>query len=34
MTNREKHDPTPESNEQIARFLEYVLKPGKADDRP
>ncbi len=33
MTNREKHDPTPQSNEQIARFLEYVLKPAKADGR-
>ena len=28
MTNRPGHDPTEESNEQIDRFLEYVLKPG------
>ena len=27
MTNRELHDPNPESNDQIARFLDYVLKP-------
>lgn len=27
MTTRELHDPNPESNEQIARFLEYVLSP-------
>jgi hypothetical protein len=29
MTNRPGHDPTEESNEQIDRFLEYVLKPGQ-----
>ena len=29
MTNRPDHDPTETSNEQIYRFLEYVLKPGK-----
>jgi hypothetical protein len=37
MTNREGHTPTAESNEQIYRFLEYVLKPasatGEAKDR-
>ena len=33
MTNRDGHAPTPQSNEQIGRFLEYVLKPGKADDQ-
>ena len=34
MTNRPGHDPTAESNEQIYRFLEHVLKPGdRADDR-
>jgi hypothetical protein len=27
MTYRTAHDPTPESNGQIERFLEYVLKP-------
>jgi hypothetical protein len=27
MTNREKHDPNEESNEQIYRFFEYWLKP-------
>jgi hypothetical protein len=27
MSNRPKHDPTEESNEQIYRFLEYFLKP-------
>ena len=27
MTNRPRHDPSPESNEQIVRFLERVLKP-------
>ena len=26
MTNREKHDPTPESNEVIYRFFEWWLK--------
>ena len=29
MTNRPRHDPTEESNEQLYRFLESVLKPGK-----
>ncbi|MDB5348835.1 MAG: Alpha/beta hydrolase family protein [Planctomycetota bacterium] len=29
MTNREGHTPTKESNEQIYRFLEYVLKPAR-----
>ncbi len=29
MTSRELHDPNPESNGQIARFLEYVLKPRR-----
>ena len=34
MTNRPGHDPTAESNEQIYRFLEHVLKPGnRADNR-
>ena len=34
MTNRPGHDPTAESNEQIYRFLEHVLKPGRgANDR-
>ncbi len=34
MTNRPGHDPTEESNEQIYRFLEYVLKPaGRARER-
>jgi dienelactone hydrolase len=28
MTNRETHGPTPESNEQIYAFFEYVLKPA------
>jgi hypothetical protein len=27
MTNRAGHEPTAESNEQIYRFLEHVLKP-------
>jgi len=27
MTYRPAHDPTPESNRQIGRFLEHVLKP-------
>jgi hypothetical protein len=27
MTNRPKHSPTPESNEQAFEFLEYFLKP-------
>jgi dienelactone hydrolase len=29
MTNREKHDPNPESNEAIYRFMERWLKPAK-----
>ncbi len=29
MTNRTGHDPTEESNEQVYRFLEHALKPGK-----
>jgi len=28
MTNRPKHDPTPESNELMYRFFEMVLKPA------
>ena len=32
MTNREKHEPTPESNEQIVLFFEYFLKHGKLAD--
>ena len=27
MTNRPGHSPTEESNEQVYRFLEHVLKP-------
>lgn len=30
MTNRPRHDPTEESNEQIYRFFECALKPPKA----
>ena len=30
MTNRPKHDPTEESNEQLYRFFDYFLKHGKA----
>ena len=30
MTNRPGHSPTAESNEQIYRFLEHVLKPERA----
>ena len=30
MTNRPKHDPTPESNEAICLFFEYFLKHGRA----
>jgi hypothetical protein len=26
MTNRPKHDPTPESNETIYKFFEWFLK--------
>jgi hypothetical protein len=26
MTNRERHSPTPESNEQMYSFFEYFLK--------
>ncbi|GAC1471090.1 MAG: prolyl oligopeptidase family serine peptidase [Isosphaeraceae bacterium] len=29
MTNRPNHTPTQESNEQICRFLEYVLNPAR-----
>jgi hypothetical protein len=29
MTNRPGHDPTEESNEQVYRFLEHVLRPGQ-----
>lgn len=29
MTNRQGHNPTPESNEQIYRFFEHFLKPAK-----
>ena len=29
MSNRPGHDPTEESNEQVYRFLEHVLGPGK-----
>jgi Prolyl oligopeptidase family len=32
MTNRPGHDPITESNEQIYRFLEYVLRPGHRAD--
>jgi len=28
MTNRETHGPTPESNEQLYAFFDYVLKPS------
>lgn len=31
MTNREGHDPTAESNEQVYTFLEYALKPARLD---
>jgi hypothetical protein len=31
MTNRPKHDPTPESNEQIYRFFEHFLMPVSAN---
>jgi hypothetical protein len=30
MTNRPAHDPTPESNAQVVRFLERALRPGAA----
>jgi hypothetical protein len=33
MTNRPKHDPTPESNEQIYLFFEYFLKSGPQSPR-
>jgi hypothetical protein len=33
MTNRPGHDPTEESNEQVDRFLEHVLKPVKGPGR-
>ena len=29
MTNRPKHDPTEESNEQVYAFFEHVLKPAR-----
>jgi hypothetical protein len=32
MTNRPGHDPTEGSNEQVYRFLEHVLRPGKGPD--
>jgi hypothetical protein len=32
MTNREKHDPNEESNEQIYRFFEFWLKRSKEAD--
>jgi len=32
MTNRPGHDPTEQSNEQVYRFLEHVLKPGSRPD--
>jgi hypothetical protein len=32
MTNRQGHAPTPESNAQIYRFLEVVLKNAKPGD--
>jgi hypothetical protein len=32
MTNRPGHRPTAESNEQLYRFLEHVLKPARAGD--
>ena len=34
MTNRPGHAPTAESNEQILRFLDHVLKPGRAVQDP
>jgi dienelactone hydrolase len=33
MTNREKHDPNEESNEQIYRFFEFWLKRSKGGDQ-
>ncbi len=30
MTNRPGHAPTEESNEQLYRFFEYVLKPARS----
>jgi len=33
MTNRPKHEPTPESNEQIYLFFEYFLKYGRVAER-
>ena len=32
MTNRPKHDPTPESNEQIYRFFEHFLRPTRSGE--
>jgi len=34
MTNRPGHAPTAESNEQLYRFLEYVLKPARNAESP
>ncbi len=34
MSNREKHEPTAESNEQIYRFFEYFLKPVPEPSAP
>jgi dienelactone hydrolase len=34
MTNRPKHEPTPESNEQIYRFFEHFLGPARAPGQP
>jgi hypothetical protein len=33
MTNRPKHEPTPESNECIYRFFEYFLKYGRCAEK-
>jgi len=34
MTNRPKHDPTRESNEQIYRFFEHFLQPAQSSVNP
>lgn len=34
MSNRPKHDPTPESNQQIYEFLEHFLKPRPENFQP